>query len=164
MKKCAYFLILIFAMGLFSCSGSVVSSTDESHDNFTIKKMHSVCLLDSTDKNSPKYETDISIKLLESDDKERATKINNTILYAIFGYENLTPEAAMDSFVSHAHEEYADLRPEYYNVKEINESTPWFNFSYIIYAYLSYIYYPKQYNTNSLSNQQKILLFSQEDF
>ena len=132
MKKCAYFLILIIAFALFSCNGAVVTSADKNKDEFVTKKSQTVCLLDSTEENSPKCQTDISIDYVVSADKERETKINNSILYAIFGYENISAEAAIDSFVAHVHEEYACLRPEYINEKQINANAAWLNHSYII--------------------------------
>lgn len=139
MKKCACFLILIVAMIFVSCNGVVTSADNNGNeDKFVVKKLQTVCLLDSTDNNSPKCETDISIELLESDDKERETKMNNSILNAIFGYENLAPEVAIDSFIAHVNEEYADLRPEYLNEKQINKNAAWFNFSYIINTHVEY--------------------------
>ncbi len=137
MKKCAYFIILIVATALISCNGTNVTSTDSKY-KFTAKKLQTVCLLDSTDDNSPKYETNVSIDMVESEDKESETRINNSILYAIFGCENMTFEAAMDSFITHVHEEYSDLRPEYLNEKQINRNPAWFNFSYIINTKVEY--------------------------
>ncbi|MBQ5663677.1 MAG: DUF3298 domain-containing protein [Bacteroidaceae bacterium] len=138
MKKCAYFLILFIAIALSSCNGTSIGSADRSNDKFVTKKLQTVCLLDSAYENSPKYTTDISIKLVECDDKERETKINSSIIYAIFGYENISIDAAIDSFVKRAHEEYVDLRPDYHNEKQINENPVFFNFSYSIDTQVDY--------------------------
>lgn len=138
MKKCAYFLILIFSLAFFSCNGTVATSADKNSDKFVTKKLQSVCLLDSTDAGSPKYETDISIDFVESDNDERAAKINGSIINALFGYDNVTVETAIDSFVARAHKEYADLRPEYLNEKQINENPAWFNHSCIIKTQVDY--------------------------
>ncbi|MBE6302970.1 MAG: DUF3298 and DUF4163 domain-containing protein [Bacteroidales bacterium] len=138
MKKCAYFLILIIAMVLSSCNGTVVTSANKNKDEFVTKKLQTVWLLDSTEKNSPKCEIDVSIDFVQSDDKERETKINNSILNAIFGYENVSVETAIDSFVANVHEEYVAMRPEYFNEKQINENAAWLNFSYIINTTIEY--------------------------
>jgi hypothetical protein len=132
MKKCAYFIILIVAIALSSCNGAVVTSAEKNKDKFVSKKLQTVCLLDSTEENSPKCQTDISIDYVQSADKERETKINNSILNAIFGYENTSIESAIDSFVAYVNEEYICLRPEYINEKQINENAAWLNYSYII--------------------------------
>ena len=127
MKKCAYFIILIVAIALSSCNGAVVTSAEKNKDKFVSKKLQTVCLLDSTEENSPKCQTDISIDYVQSADKERETKINNSILNAIFGYENMSIESAIDSFVAYVNEEYICLRPEYINEKQINENAAWLN-------------------------------------
>ena len=162
MKKCVYFLILIIALASASCNGVSTTSAGSSGnaDNFITKKWLNVSLLDSTDDNSPKYETKFSIELFESDNKEREGKINSSILYAIFGYDNLSAEAAMDSFLTNAYAEYADLRPEYLNEKQINENPAWFNFSHIVntrveYGYrdiINYIIHNEYYNGGAHPN------------
>ena len=139
MKKCAYILILIAAIAFASCNGGATSAAGNSNnDNFVTKKIHTVCLLDSSDEKSPKYETNISVELLEPDNKERENKINSTIANAVFGYDDLSFDAAADSFIANAHAEYADLLPEYLNEKQINENPSWFNFSHIIKTHIEH--------------------------
>lgn len=99
-------------------------------DKFVTKTSDFTCFLDSSEQNSPKFENHISIKILKSENKERESKINNSILYAAFGYENVTPEQAIDSFVAKSQQEYLDLRPDYLNEKQITENSGWLNFSY----------------------------------
>ena len=167
MKKCAYILILIVAIAFASCNGNLTSAgVDSSNDNFVAKKMHTVCLLDSSDEKSPKYETDICIELLECDDKERENKINSTIIDAVFGYEGLSCDAAMDSFIANAHAEYADLLPEYLNEKQINENPAWFNFSHIINTHIehgrkdviNYVIHSEYYNGGAHPNSALVII------
>lgn len=140
MKRCGYFLILMVAIALVSCNSNVVSSADINNVKFTAIKSKTVYLLDSTDNNSPKHETDISIEFAESEEMQCEKNINNSILYAIFGYENLAPKVAIDSFISHTHSEYANLYPEYLNEKQINKNAVWLNYSYIIRTRVEYGY------------------------
>ena len=140
MKKCAYILILIIAVALASCNGSVNSAAGNkaNSDEFFTKNWRVVSLLDSSDSVSPKYEIDVTINFIESANKEREKKINNTILYSAFGLENLSPEVAIDSFVSESLTEYADLRHDYLNEKQINNNHDWFNITHHKKTYVEY--------------------------
>lgn len=81
---------------------------------------------------APKLTCDVQMQLAESSDKEIEQRINREIIYTIFGYENIEPECATDSFFTAIKNEYLSLRPEYYNEKAMNNSAPWFNYSYTI--------------------------------
>ncbi len=168
MKKCAYILILIIATALASCNGTINTSSGNNvgNDEFFTKNWHIVSLLDSTDSVSPKYEIDVSINFLESANKEREKKINNLILYSAFSYENLTPEVAIDSFVSEALTEYADLRHDYVNEKQINSNPEWFNIKHHKKTYvecghkdfINYIIHDMFYNGASQPTDRYLIL------
>ena len=140
MKKCVNYLLIIIAAMLTACNDieNAQKGLLKNNDKFVTKNIKTICYLDSTDKDSPKYETNMSIMIMESQDKEREKKINNSILYTIFGYENISVKTAMDSFITNAHKEYYDLRPEYFNEKQINKNAEQFNFSYNIDTNIEY--------------------------
>ncbi len=132
MKKCVLFLTIIVATLLTACSG-VTNNANEKNGiitNFATKSRKDICYLDNKDNESPKFESNISVKVAESANKELEARINNSILYAIFGYENMSINAAIDSFMANAYKEYYDLRPEYFNQKQMNKNPVWFNFQY----------------------------------
>lgn len=131
MKKCGnYLLIIITALLIAACNADTSDSGRSTNDKFVAKNFNSICLLDSTEKLSPKFTIEISIKSMVSDDKTREAKVNNAIVNSIYGFTGNSIEAATDSFVSIAQKEYYDLRPEYFNEKEINPSAEWFNYMY----------------------------------
>ena len=132
MKKCVTFMTIVVATLLTACNGSTHSAKEQEKDctKFTTISRKDTCYLEDGDKESPKYLSCVSVNVAESDNKELETKINNTILYTIFEYENLEMDAAIDSFISGTFNEYYDLRPEYFNVKQMNRNPVWFNFEY----------------------------------
>ncbi|MBR5275671.1 MAG: DUF3298 domain-containing protein [Bacteroidaceae bacterium] len=138
MKKCATYLFFSLMFLLASCGGSNSASTEKNSDTFVLETIKNVCLLDSSSSNSPKYECNIAIHVMKSDDKARQDKVNSSILYTIFGFEGSNIQVAIDSFIDIMHSEYRDIRPEYLNEKHINENPPYFNFNYDIETSVSY--------------------------
>lgn len=132
MKKCVTFLTIIVATLLTACSSNTGKSKEEKSNSITFETISrtDTCYLDTTYSESPKYISNISVKVAKSDNKELEAKINNSILYTLFEYENMSMGAAIDTFVSGTFREYYDLRPEYFNEKQINRNPVWLNFAY----------------------------------
>lgn len=128
MKKCALYIILI--AGIITACNTTPGDGRRNNDKFIEHNSSCTLLLDTASNNSPKYECNISIKTIESDNKERMDKINNSIIATIFGSENGDLTATVDTFMANIRSDYYDLLPEYLNEKHINENAPWFNFSY----------------------------------
>lgn len=130
-KRVIYLLMTVVAM-LSACNGTTGNNGNGSNDTFVTKSFHSECKLDSTEKESPKFVSNISVKVMESDNKEREKKVNASVANALYGFKGLSLDAATDSFISIAQDEYYDLLPEYFNEKKINPKAEWFNFMYQI--------------------------------
>ena len=132
MKKCVTFLSIIVAMLLTACGGSTGKSKEDKSNSIKFETISrkDTCYLDNTFSESPKYVSNISVKVAECENKEVEARINSSILYTIFEYENMRMDAAIDTFVSNTFTEYYDLRPEYFNEKQMNRNPVWFNFEY----------------------------------
>ena len=88
--------------------------------------------MDTIDSNSPKLEVKISLLVPQESDQESLANKNNCITYAAFGYENITPRAAIDSIITSLKENYYSMRDEYINEKDIYPDSPRFTAYYYL--------------------------------
>lgn len=135
MKVEKYIFAIIATLLFAGCSSSDKQSgtTKKAADvTFALVTKKTVTPIDEYVKEAPQLTCDVQMQLAESSDKELEKRINREIVYTIFGYENIEPQCAADSFFTAMRNEYLSLRPEYYNEKAMNNSAAWFNYSYTI--------------------------------
>lgn len=129
---------LFFILLLASCNNSQKRSSttfaqeEQVTDSFALFTKNVEFPIDSFTPGSPKLSVDLKMHYIVSSDKERELAINNAIVEHVFGYKNLEPQTAMDSFTNYMKEEYMQLKDEYYNEKSINGGGEWFNYNYDI--------------------------------
>lgn len=129
-------------MLLAACEGNNKNNTAGSKNNvakeeneisFTQIAKEIKIPMDSLTPESPELTCNIKLQFASpTAEKEFQNNINDAIIYRIFGYENLTPQAAIDSFITQLRLEYNSLRPEYHNEKAMNHEAAWFNYNYDI--------------------------------
>lgn len=135
MKKCAAFIFSLVLITLLSCGGNTrkgmsdENTTIEEGIRITPLEIHQVHKLDEQGSNSPELTIDISLSLIETDDKEVTDNINQAIAYTLFESESSDLTAACDTFIANCRNEYMEMRSDYIDSRE---DAPWFNNSYNI--------------------------------
>jgi len=128
MKRANIFRI---AAGMF-CFLSVIGCKDAPNNETSFKAIRVAEQVHLTaDTLSPACSISIDLNYAEGDDSV-CNHINAEIVKAVFEYEALSPEMAVDSFVSHYTRGYThDLLPYYMEDKESGkESMGWYNYYY----------------------------------
>lgn len=134
MKKCAYSLILFFTFTMIGCfdSGTKNSSTGEGSAATDESIVFSVCdttikfIMDTFDSNSPCLDIEISLPFTQGE-SSLSGNINSGIIYAAFGLDSMSPQAAISTLINNAGREYLANRPDYINEKSADNSPAWFN-------------------------------------
>lgn len=143
MKK--IFHILAIAIVIAACNNSakkniITPSKAEQQptDSFAVVTREEKIKIDSLMPGAPQLSIDLDMHFAVSTDKAREANINNAVIGRTFGFENMQPTTAIDSFVKIMREDYLQLRPEYYNEKSINGGGEWFNYNYDISSKVSH--------------------------
>ena len=139
MKKHFFIATIILASIASSCSDAVRNSaqpaqtvTGNSNIVFSRNEVKKSFPLDSISENSPCLNIEISLYTATAALAEIVENANRSIVYAAFGYEDLTPQQAMDSIVETLKSEYYELRSAYINEKVADADAPWFNAYYLL--------------------------------
>ena len=131
MKRVTMPLILLVAL-FFSCVGNAPKKETPAKREvvtFDTLRAHHRFPLDSVEPNSPALTINIDLLVPQNITGERADNFNNCIVYAAFGYEDMTPHEAVDSIVALLKGEYYEHHSAYINEKVAGDS-PWFNWSF----------------------------------
>lgn len=139
MKKHFFIATIIFASIASSCNDAVKNSVQQAQtvvdcNNIVFSKneVKQSFPLDSMSENSPSLNIEISLYTATDAPAEIVENANRCIVYAVFGYEDLTPQQAIDSIVETLKSEYYELRSAYINEKIADADAPWFNAYYLL--------------------------------
>lgn len=131
MKKCATAIILFSLLILGACVGNGTTSTSRdttAGDTIEFITIDTVATfaMDTFDKASPRFEAKISLPFARGGSAVNDS-INTSIIYTIFGLDSSSPQAAIDTVLTNACNEYLTLRPIYLNEKNMQQSMPQLN-------------------------------------
>lgn len=144
MKKRILFLAAIATIILVSCQDNgqgnekgkrnILSTIFGNDEKITFEKFEedTSVPIDSLTPGSPKFTSKITLHTAKCNNKDIENKINNTIIYRAFGYEDMNADSACNKFFNEMKNEYLSLRPEYLNEKSMNGGGEWFNYNYDI--------------------------------
>ena len=138
MKKHFFIATIILASIASSCSDAVKNSVQPAQavvDNnivFIKNEVKETFPLDTISENSPGLNIEISLYTATDAPAEIVENANRSIVYAAFGYEELTPQQAIDSIVETLKSEYYEQRSAYINEKVADSDAPWFNAYYLL--------------------------------
>ena len=128
--------LFILVASLFSCVGNAPKNETTAKREvitFDTLRVHHRFPLDSLEQNSPALTINIDLLVPQNITGEKADNFNNCIVYAAFGYEDMTPRKAVDSIVGLLKGEYYEYHSAYINEKVAGDS-PWFNWSYDLHS------------------------------
>lgn len=142
MKKCVKIFIFLAAVSLFlacdtngykqnSSQGGNASAQQATPHTFVLADTTALIPIDTLVSDSPCLSIALSLEVAAAD-HPHATAINNIITYAAYGHEASTPMEATRLFANEITSEYHNLRAEYINVRDVDNSPKWLNFKYDI--------------------------------
>lgn len=130
------FLFIFFFIAIFEACTSSTNNTNslndakESADNqisFFTTDTATTFIMDTLDNKSPRMSIKISLPFTKNKNAIEGN-INTSIIYAAFGLDNMSPQAAIDSVLKTARTDYLSLRPNYLNEKGMQHSAAWLNY------------------------------------
>jgi len=127
-RKCVYYSPL-FALALLTACGS-----DEKGQGITFAKATTERNIPLTkDNNSPKCQISLSINYAKTGNANTDKAINNAIEQELFGMENISMEAAIDSFANQYTTDYTEsLTPLYRTDRNDESRRSWYEYKYTI--------------------------------
>lgn len=138
MKKCVYLLILFLAGTMVSCfDGGSKSVNGENIADinstipFAVTDTATKFIMDTLESNSPCLDIEISLPFAQGE-SSLSGNINSGIIYAAFGLDSMSPQAAISTLLNTAGNEYLANRHDYINEKSADNSPAWFNYQLII--------------------------------
>lgn len=132
MKTSFATLILVGATTAFLLGGCQQNKTDKSSTTFDSIVINKKEPLIHDEQQSPKCNLQINLKYAIPADSI-TQRINDVVVRAAFEYEQLAPQAAVDSFVNHYLSNYHnDLTPYYKEEKKKGDIGGWYNYEYTL--------------------------------
>lgn len=125
-----YFLYLpLFALALLTACGC-----DEKGQGITFAKATTErCVSLTKDNNSPKCQINLSINYAKTGNADIDNTINNAIELELFDMENISMEAAIDSFANQYTTDYTESLTSLYRTDRTDESKrSWYEYKYTI--------------------------------
>ena len=122
-------------MSFFACNNTGrngVANEDTVIENgikITPLELHDTFKLDENGAESPTLSIDISLSVIEAEDKNATDNINQAIAYTLFESDSNDLTAACNNFVANSKEEYMEMKADYINSRS---DAPWFNNYYIM--------------------------------
>lgn len=143
MKKCVYLSTIFFIIMVLyaACTGNAPKQndgdsnmpSDSTIDSYLFANIDTAALfpIDKFSAESPALSLQLSLDTVVANNSNSA-QINNTIIYATFGYDEISVAKAIDSFIKTSKKEYYAMRADYINEKNMEHSASWLNNSYSI--------------------------------
>ena len=119
----------VIALSMSGCQQQKASGLPTHFDSIVVNVPQKLVENDSL---SPQCNFQINLKYATPDDSINQV-INKAIVYAAFEYENLTPQAAVDSFKNSYLKHYKeDIMPFYQEDVKKGEVSAWYNYEYTL--------------------------------
>lgn len=128
MKHSLIYIILVILVTFTACGGNSRESSIE-FNHVTVEKNVSI----DNSKDAPQCHVHLDILQVANDTSSRGCLINEAIVNKIFDMEQLTPQAAADSFANTYTRDYRkNMYPLYREDYADAQKRPWYEFRYVV--------------------------------